>query len=55
MPKCDFDKVTKPSRGVLSKRYSENMQLIYRIAPMPKCDFNKVSKSSRGVLSKRCS
>ena len=55
MRKCDFDKVTKASIGVLSKRCSENMQLIYRITPMPKCDFNKVSKPSKGVLSKRCS
>ena len=30
------------SRGVLSKRYSENMQQIYR-TPMPKGDFNKVA------------
>ena len=32
------------SRGVLSKRCSENMQQIYRITPMPKWDFNKVAK-----------
>ena len=25
------------------KRYSENMQQIYRRTPMPKCDFNKVA------------
>ena len=31
------------SRGVLSKRCSENMRQIYRITPMPKCDFNKVA------------
>ena len=31
-------------RGVLKKRYSENMQQIYRRTPMPKCDFNKVAK-----------
>ena len=30
--------------GVLMKRYSENMQQIYRMAPMPKCDFDKVAK-----------
>ena len=29
---------------VLKKRYSENMQQMYRRAPMPKCDFNKVAK-----------
>ena len=33
----------QPSRGVLSKRYSENMQQIYRRTPMLKCDFNKVA------------
>ena len=32
----------QPSRGVLSKRCSENMQQIYRRTPMLKCDFNKV-------------
>ena len=34
----------QPSRGVLSKRCSENMLQIYRKTPMPKCDFNKVAK-----------
>ena len=33
----------QPPRGVLSKKYSENMQHIYRRTPMPKCDFNKVA------------
>ena len=33
----------QPSRDVLMKRYSENMQQIYRRTPMPKCDFNKVA------------
>ena len=33
----------QPSRGVLSKRCSENMQQIYKRTPMPKRDFNKVS------------
>ena len=32
----------QPSGGVLMKRCSENMQQIYRRAPMPKWDFNKV-------------
>ena len=32
------------SRGVLSKRWSENIQQIYRRKPMLKCDFNKVAK-----------
>ena len=30
----------QPSRGVPRKKCSENMQQIYRRAPMPKCDFN---------------
>ena len=34
----------QPSRSVLSKTYSENMQQIYRRTPMQKCDFNKVAK-----------
>ena len=34
----------QPSRGVLSKTCSENMQQIYMGAPMSKCDFNKVAK-----------
>ena len=33
------------SRGVLTKRYSENMQQIYRRTLMPKCDFNKVARN----------
>ena len=33
----------QPSRGVLMKRCSENMQQIYRRTSMPKCDFNKVA------------
>ena len=33
----------QPSRGVLKKRCSENMQHIYGGTPMPKCDFNKVT------------
>ena len=39
----DFQK--QPSRSVLSKRRSENMQQIYRRRPMPKCDFNKVQSN----------
>ena len=34
----------QPSRGLLWKRCSENMQLIYRRTPMPNCDFNTVAK-----------
>ena len=33
----------QPSRGVLKKRCSKNMQQIYR-TPTPNCDFNKVAK-----------
>ena len=33
----------QPSRGVLNKRCSENMQQIYRRTPIPKCNFNKVA------------
>ena len=33
----------QPSSGVLRKRFSENIQQIYRRTPMPKCDFNKVA------------
>ena len=29
------------SRGVARKRYSENMQQIYRRTLMPKCNFNR--------------
>ena len=32
------------SRGVRKKRWSENMQQIYKRTPMPKCDFNKVAQ-----------
>ena len=32
----------QPSTGGLRKRFSENMQQIYRRTPMLKCDFNKV-------------
>ena len=31
----------QPSKGVLRKRCSENIQQIYRRTPMSKCDFNK--------------
>ena len=31
------------STGVLSKRFSENMQQIYRITPMSKSDFSNVA------------
>ena len=41
----------QPSRDVLSKRCSENMQQIDRITLTPKCNFNKVAL---GVLLKIC-
>ena len=31
----------QPTRGVLKKSCSENMQQLYKRTPMPKCDFNK--------------
>ena len=34
----------QPSRGVLGKRYSENMQQSSRRTAMSKCDVNKVAK-----------
>ena len=34
----------QPSRDVLRKRCSRNMQQIYRRTPMSKCDFNKIAK-----------
>ena len=39
-----------PSRGVLRKRCSENMQQIYRRTPMPKCDFNKVASNFNEII-----
>ena len=39
-----FDYFQKqPSRGIIWKRCSENMQQIYRRTPVPKCDFNKAT------------
>ena len=50
VPRYYFHKITilylfqkQRSRGVLRKRCSENMQQVYRRAPMPKCYFNKVA------------
>ena len=39
----------QPSRGVLKKRCSENMQQIYKRTPMSKCDFNKATKQSNFI------
>ena len=36
----------QPSRGVLIKMCSENMQQMNIRTPMPKCDFNKVAKTA---------
>ena len=33
----------QPSRGVIRKRCSKNMQQIYRRTPMLMCDFNKLA------------
>ena len=33
----------QPSRGVLTKSFSENMQQIYRRTSKPKCDFNDIA------------
>ena len=42
VPYCQDKQIQKQSsRGVLRKRYFENMQQIYRGTPMPNCDFNK--------------
>ena len=37
------DRQKQPSRYVLRKKCSENMQKVCRRTPMPKCDFNKVA------------
>ena len=42
--KYKFISQKQPSRGVLTKRCSGNMQQIYRGTPITKCDFNKVAK-----------
>ena len=44
LPLIFNNKQKQPPRGVLSKRYFENMQKIYRRTPMPKCDLNQVVK-----------
>ena len=36
----------QPSRVVLRKIYSENMQQIFKKTPMPRCDLNKDAKAS---------
>ena len=39
----------QPLRGVPRKRFSENIQQIYRRTPMPKSDFNKVALGCSSV------
>ena len=39
----------QPSRGVLSKRCSENMLQVYKRTPVPKCDFNNVASNFIGI------
>ena len=38
--KVRFNFQKQPPRGALRKRFSENMQQIYRRTPMPKCNFS---------------
>ena len=38
-----FHLLKQPTRSVLRKRCSENMQQVYRRTPMSKCDFNKAA------------
>ena len=40
----------QPSRGLLRKWYSENMQQIYRRTPMSKCEFNKLHFGIGAIL-----
>ena len=39
----------QPSRGVLKKRCSENIQQMYWRTPVAKCDFNKVAMPSNFI------
>ena len=41
----------QPSVGVLIKRWSENMEQVYRKTHMPKCDFKKVAKQVQRLSS----
>ena len=41
---------SKKFRNVLRKRYSENIQQIYRRTLKPKCDFNKVAWATATLL-----
>ena len=44
----------QPSRGVLNKRCSKDMQQIYRRTPMPKWDFNKVALQHHSLTLPKC-
>ena len=43
-------KQKQPSRDVLEKKCSENMQQVYRRAPMPQCDCNKAAEHLDGYF-----
>ena len=43
----------QPSRRVVRKWCSENMQQIYRRTLIPKCDFNKVAASFHSTFLKK--
>ena len=40
---CRSSRQKQPFIGVFIKRYSENIQQIYKGTPMLKCDFNKIA------------
>ena len=54
MCSCRDSLQKQPSRGVLRKRYSKNMQQIYRRAPMPNCDCDFKSHFDVSVLLEIC-
>ena len=47
-----LDMQKQPSRGILRKTCSENMQQTYRRTPLPKCDFNKNCKATARVYNR---
>ena len=49
---CSKDLLHRNSHaGVLRKKFSENIQQIYRRTPMPKCNFNKVAKQTGDLVT----
>ena len=44
----------QPSRGVPRKRFSENMEQIYRRITMQNCDFNKVARNFIEITLWQC-